>query len=347
MRPRIGCLGLGWIGRHRLQSLAESGLVEVVAIADVSPDAIAAARTLAPAARCCESLAALLSVPLDGVVIATPSAQHASEVLQALDAGRAVFCQKPLARSRDEAQLVVDHARACNRLLHVDLSYRHLRATSAVTTLLLSGELGDVFAFDLTFHNAYGPDKPWYYDRQRSGGGCVLDLGIHLIDLLHGWTGGDDLDIVASALASHGRQWTAFDVEDFAYVQLRSRRKGALARLACSWKLQAGCDAEIVFTIHGTRAGARVRNVGGSFFDFVAERLDRSRTERLTSPPDDWSGRAALEWALRLAESPAFDASAEWLVRLSGIIDQIYASAAPAEHGAGLTSLRQGSGGPR
>jgi predicted dehydrogenase len=46
-----------------------------------------------------------------------------------------------------------------------------------------SGELGRVFAVDLVFHNAYGPDKPWFYDPELAGGGCVMDLGVHLVDL--------------------------------------------------------------------------------------------------------------------------------------------------------------------
>jgi predicted dehydrogenase len=48
---------------------------------------------------------------------------------------------------------------------------------------LRSGELGRVFAVDLVFHNAYGPDKAWFYDPELSGGGCVMDLGVHLVDL--------------------------------------------------------------------------------------------------------------------------------------------------------------------
>ncbi len=121
---------------------------------------------------------------LDGVVIATPSALHAEQARQAFAGGVAVFCQKPLGRDLAETRAVIDAARAADRLLGVDLSYRHLAAVEAVRALLRDGELGRVYAAELTFHNAYGPDKPWFTRRSQSGGGCLIDLGTHLLDLV-------------------------------------------------------------------------------------------------------------------------------------------------------------------
>ncbi|MFP3541668.1 Gfo/Idh/MocA family oxidoreductase, partial [Pseudomonas sp. SIMBA_044] len=78
---------------------------------------------------------------------------------------------------------VLAAARTADRLLSVDLSYRHTHAMEQIKGLIQSGELGEVRAVDLTFHNAYGPDKKWFYKRSESGGGCVIDLGVHMIDL--------------------------------------------------------------------------------------------------------------------------------------------------------------------
>ncbi len=332
-RPRLGFLGLGWIGRNRLECVLEDGRADAVALADVSAACLDAAATLVPDAALGRTLEDLLAVGLDGVVIATPSAQHAVEAAAALEAGVAVFCQKPLARNAAEARAVVDRARAGDRLLGVDLSYRHLAATAAVTRLLREGALGELYALDLTFHNAYGPDKDWYYDRALAGGGCVMDLGIHLLDLLGLWTGGIAWQVTAASLFTRGHAWTDASgrVEDFAHVQLRSAQ-GATARLACSWGLPAGCDAVIELTLHGTQAGVRVRNVGGSFYDFLAERLDRGRSEVLVTPPDAWGGRAVSAWVARLAERHGFDTDALGLVNLAATIDQIYeaASSRPA-----------------
>ena len=77
----------------------------------------------------------------------------------------------------------MDAAREADRLLGVDLSYRHTEAVRRIKALIDDGRLGDIFAADLVFHNAYGPGKPWFFDKNQSGGGCVIDLGVHLVDL--------------------------------------------------------------------------------------------------------------------------------------------------------------------
>src|SRR5205823_9344721 len=115
---------------------------------------------------------------LDGIVIATPSALHASQCLAALERGFAVFCQKPLGRNERETRAVVEAARRADRLLGVDFSYRTLGGAEAIRELIRSGSLGRIYAIDAVFHNAYGPDKAWFRDREQSGGGCVMDLGI-------------------------------------------------------------------------------------------------------------------------------------------------------------------------
>ena len=73
---RLGFLGVGWIGRHRLESVAASGLAEIAAVADPSPAEREAARAVAPGATMHESLADLLELELDGLVIATPSVRE-------------------------------------------------------------------------------------------------------------------------------------------------------------------------------------------------------------------------------------------------------------------------------
>lgn len=182
-RPKLGFLGVGWIGRHRMEAMLATGAVEAAAISDPSPEMVAEAQKLAPEAAVVDSLGAMLALGLDGVVIASPSALHASQSIEALEAGCAVFCQKPLGRSAAEARAVVDAARRADRLLSVDFSYRFTAGMQQIAPLVRDGALGHVHAIDLTFHNAYGPDKPWFYDPALSGGGCVMDLGVHLVDL--------------------------------------------------------------------------------------------------------------------------------------------------------------------
>ncbi|HEX6616513.1 MAG TPA: Gfo/Idh/MocA family oxidoreductase, partial [Gemmatimonadales bacterium] len=124
--PRLGFLGTGWIGRHRLEAVAASGAAEIAAVVDPVPANAGAAGAAAPGAQVLGSFDELLDAGLDGIVIATPSALHAEQSIGALERGLAVFCQKPLARTAAETRAVVEAARRADRLLAVDLSYRHV-----------------------------------------------------------------------------------------------------------------------------------------------------------------------------------------------------------------------------
>src|SRR4051812_40941045 len=80
-RPRLGFLGVGWIGRHRLDAIAQSEVAEIVAVADPARELAVEAARISPAATVLTSLDALLEVGVDGVVIATPSALHAEQAV--------------------------------------------------------------------------------------------------------------------------------------------------------------------------------------------------------------------------------------------------------------------------
>ncbi|MCU1352579.1 MAG: oxidoreductase domain protein, partial [Acidimicrobiales bacterium] len=155
MRPRLGFLGVGWIGRDRMLALHRSGVADVVAVSD--PDGRAAARAARETGAAVVAPGALYDgcLALDGVVVATPSALHAAPTLEALDGGLAVFCQKPLGRDAGECAAMVDAARAADRLLGVDLSYRHAAAFDAARGLVAAGAVGHVYLAELEFHNAY------------------------------------------------------------------------------------------------------------------------------------------------------------------------------------------------
>jgi predicted dehydrogenase len=329
-KPRVGFLGVGWIGRNRLEALAQSDLVEIVAVSDPTAENATAAAKIG---RCgtCESLDQLLDAGLNGLIIATPSALHADQAVTALEHGVAVFCQKPLGRTESETAHVVRAARTADRLLGVDLSYRFVHAVTLIRDLIHSGDLGTVYSADLVFHNAYGPDKAWFYDAALSGGGCVIDLGSHLVDLALWMLEDGPVVGVASQLFAQGRRLTlpTSTVEDYATAQL-DFAGGASARVACSWNLPAGCDAVIEASFYGTKGGATLRNVDGSFYDFRAERLRGTSRETLSLPPDQWGGRAAVDWARRLAAGQGYDIQAEKLVTLAGVLDQVYGRNEPA-----------------
>lgn len=327
MVSRVGFLGVGWIGRNRMEAMLATGAIEAVAVADASAASAREAAALAPGAAVVGSLDEMLALAPDGVVIATPSALHADQSIAALEAGAAVFCQKPLGRDAGEVARVVHAARAADRLLSVDFSYRYTAGMAAIRGLLEAGTLGRVHAIDLTFHNAYGPDKPWFYDRRQSGGGCVVDLGVHLVDLALWSLGFPAVEEVTAHLTAGGGPLAGDAVEDFAVATL-TLAGGTVVRLACSWRLHAGQDAVIAADFYGTEGGAALRNVGGSFYDFTAEHFTGTARHSLAGPPDAWGGRAAAAWAEQLAADRRFDPAAEELRRVAEAIDRIYAAGA-------------------
>ena len=191
--------------------------------------------------------------------------------------------------------------------------------------MITAGEIGAIYAADLVFHNAYGPDKDWYYDRRFSGGGCVIDLGIHLIDLALWMLDFPEVQNVSSRLFSQGKpvQHSGGSVEDYALARL-DLATGATVNLACSWRLPAGRDAVIRASFFGTGGGLSVHNVDGSFYDFCAQHFTGTSRVTLEQPPDNWGGRAAVAWAQRLRREPAYDATIERAQPVAQVIDAIY-----------------------
>ena len=330
-RPRLGFAGVGWIGLKRLQAVAAADVADIVSITDLSADcaarAVAALQGRVPqdAIRAAASFDELLDEDLDGVVIATPSGLHAQQTIAALQRGCAVFCQKPLARSAPETAQTIATAQTHDRLLEVDFCYRMVAGVPQLLHMARSGAIGEIFAADLVFHNAYGPDKPWFYDLAQAGGGCVMELGILLIDLLLLGLDYTPVAGVRSRLYASGKLLPkpAGELEDHALAEVEFVT-GATARIACSWRLSAGQDAVIGASFYGTRGSLMLHNVGGSFYEFTVEHCEGTRRRTLAAGPDDWGGRAVNTWARHLSTAPGFDDNASRLQDVAEVIDAIY-----------------------
>jgi predicted dehydrogenase len=152
-----------------------------------------------------------------------------------------------------------------------------------------------------------------------------MDLGVHLVDLALWALDFPDVKEVSGSLLSGGEPLAGRSdrVEDYALATI-GLKSGAAVQLACSWRLQAGCDAMISAAFYGTEGGAALRNVGGSFYDFTAERYRGTSRETISSPPEEWGGRAAADWAIRLASGEGFDPAAERLIDVARVLDRIY-----------------------
>ncbi|MBN1237462.1 MAG: Gfo/Idh/MocA family oxidoreductase [Gammaproteobacteria bacterium] len=309
-----------------MQALAESGAGEIAALCEPDPrrlDAAIAALDTEPAL--CGDFDELLDEPLDGIVIATPNALHAPQAAAALERGIAVFCQKPLALTAKDTVKIVELARRHDLPLGVDWSYRFLAGVPELKCAIARAELGTVTAAELCFHNAYGPDAGWYYDVARSGGGCLLDLGCHLLDLCHWLLGAGEPQTVNARCFSAGRRLEppVACAEDFVIADVLYAG-GVDAHLSCSWRASAGRGAIIGCRIFGTEGGAAIRNVAGSFYDFEVELCRGAESVPLAAPPDAWPGRALIDWARRVGDGEGCDPDTAHLITTARVIDRIY-----------------------
>jgi predicted dehydrogenase len=323
-QPKLGFAGVGWIGMKRLKPLADSGWNGDLVLFDPNQQTLETAQESFPHAKIVNSFEELISADLDGIVISTPSALHAKQTEEALYRDLAVFCQKPLGRNMEETERVVSLAKDRNLNLGVDFSYRHTEGIHQIKSVLERGELGKIYAVETIFHNAYGPDKDWYYKWNESGGGCLIDLGSHLIDLIFYLLEDVEPKVVFANLVANGKRLLGRDeVEDFAEAQLLTDDQISI-RLACSWRHAVGKDAAIHVRINGTQGGLEFQNVNGSFYDFNAGKYDRNSAYNLCSPPDAWEGRTLIAWVKELEAGKGFNKKGLDFIKSAKVLDDIY-----------------------
>ncbi len=333
--PRLGFVGVGWIGAMRMDAVAESGAGVVAAVCDAAPE-----RTVAAAGRHAgavpvddidEMVMRREELGLDAVVIATPNALHASQAIAALESGLAVFCQKPLALDAAQAGAIVEAARAADRLLAVDYSYRFTDGLAELHRAARAGELGRIFQVESVFHNAYGPDKAWCHDPALAGGGALMDLGVHVVDTALWMLGHPAVRQVHGRAFRKGEPLVGVGIDDFATARLELEGDVSAA-IAVSWNAHAGADCVIRTTVYGTAGGAEFRNIAGSFFDFELVRFEGRQTRVVSREGREWLGRAIVDFCRELADSPRYRAAAEESVVVAQVVDATYGEA-PAPSG--------------
>lgn len=175
-----------------LRRREREGRLTVVGVHDPSPERMAQAiRAHAPSALACPTVSDLLARPADLLVVASPPAHHAAQAVAALEAGRAVLCEKPLAPTSTEAEAMVAAAGRTGRLLALALVRRWHPSSGLVRWAIRSGTFGAVRRVE-GFEGgpfAWPVAGPAYFRREVSGGGVLADLGPHLLDLLADWLG--------------------------------------------------------------------------------------------------------------------------------------------------------------
>ncbi len=334
---RVGVIGLG-MGRVHVQGFRAHPRASVVAVCDADASRVEAVRRdFAVPAGYAEAEAMLERESLDVVAIATPNRLHRPLTLAALARGAHVLCEKPIGMDAAEGREMVAAAARAGRRLMVNFSFRFRPQSQILHRLARSGMLGDIHHARSVWLRRHGFPGfgGWFTDRAQSGGGPLIDLGVHRIDLalwLMGfpratWVMGATSDALTREESE--RQGRPASVEHHATGLIRFAT-GATLQVDAGWALHQG-PAEIMEThLHGTRAGLSQRNDGQGHV-FTAEIHERRPGGHFTATlaKAEESERSAMEHFIDaiVGDLPT-PAPGEEAVQVQAIIDALYASAA-------------------
>ena len=293
MSSRVGIVGCGLIGRKRASALAGARLR---ACADMDRGrAEALARTATGAEALTDWRALVTHSEVDIVVVATTNDVLAEIALAAVEAGKHVIVEKPAARSVAEIDPLIAAARTARRLVRVGFNHRYHPALQKAHAIVRSGALGELMFVRARYGHGgrVGYDKEWRADPRLSGGGELIDQGVHVIDLSR-WFLGEFASVSGFA---HTYFWQ-MAVDDNAFMLLRTASdQAAFLHVSCTeWKNLFSLE------IYGRDGKLSVDGLGGSY---GVERLTHYAMRPEMGPPDTtaWEfPRGDDSWALEFAE---------------------------------------------
>ena len=288
----VGMIGTGFMGRTHSYSLLNMPLFygglpfrpRLVGVCCRHQEAAEAARQEWGYAYACTDYRKLLEDPaVEAVHVCTPNGAHEEMVLAALAAGKHVYVDKPLGRNAQETARMAQAEAASDRTCQVAFHNRFFPSALRAKALLEEGALGEILCFrgHYLHSGSIDPQRPfaWRFDREAAGGGCLLDLGSHLLDMMYFLLGlPEAVHCVTRVL--HPQRWDPQGVlhpvtaEDYAVMALRLPN-GALGTAEAS-KIAAGSKDGLHLEIHGTR-GALVLSMDEAdtlqYFDAQAPEL--------------------------------------------------------------------------
>lgn len=276
---RLAMLGTGFIGRFYTQALHEKRArdrVQVVYGRDARRAQTFAEQHGIP--RSTTSLEqAVQSDDVDAVIIGLPNHLHESAAAAAADAGKAVLCTKPLGRNADEALRmleVVESAGVFHAYLE-DLVYtpKTLKSLKSVR----SGAVGDVL-WVRSRETHPGPHSDWFWNRDMSGGGAIVDMGCHCIEIARNFIGKDIRPMEVMCWAD--THVHPIEAEDHA-VGMVKYQNGAIGQFEVSWAFRGGMDLRdevagtegTIWLNHWLRTGMEMFTAGGQS-GYVAEKAE-------------------------------------------------------------------------
>jgi predicted dehydrogenase len=265
----VGVVGVGGIARDQhMPAWDRLPFTKIVALADVSPEALDEANhRFAVPHRFRDWRELMDRDDIDVVDICTPNRTHAPIALAALARGKHVMCEKPLATTSEEVLALQEAAHRAGRLLMTAQSTRYKPVSRQLKALIDGGMLGDIYYTRAQYlRRRFLPPRPTFTERRLSGGGAVMDIGVHILDLAYWFLGCPEplsVSAFADAPLAHrhdvGGSWgdwqrERFDVEDFAAGFIRFAG-GAVLTLETSW-LAFQSERELIrLQCYGTHGG--------------------------------------------------------------------------------------------
>jgi predicted dehydrogenase len=268
---KVGVIGVGGIAGTHFPGWKESPDAEVVALSDLVPETLNRVADAQGIALRYEKPEDLINNPdIDIVDICTPNMYHAPLAIAALNAGKHVLCEKPLAPTPDDIRQMIEARDKSGKLLMTAQHFRYQGTAKALKAEIESGILGEIYhARSWMLRRAAAPTRPGFIMKQHSGGGPCIDIGVHILDLTL-WMMGNPKPVtvtgVTQAKLAHipgaFSIWGGaipsdkFDVEDFAAAFVRFEN-GATLVLEVSWLLHHKTTGEdMQMWLYGDKAGA-------------------------------------------------------------------------------------------
>ncbi len=273
---KIGVIGTGTISESHLNAYQKNPQVEIRALCDLNAELLARRGETygVPAERLYTDYTKMLAAEkLDAVSVCTWNSQHAPVTIAALEAGLNVLCEKPMATSTQEALKMQEAAERSGKLLMIGFVRRFGNDCDILREFIDRGDFGELYHAKATYLRRKGNPGGWFGDKSRSGGGPLIDLGVHVIDMTRFLMGNPNPVSVYGAtfqklyarknvkskagyIASSATDHDICDVEDFVTAMIRYEN-GAVVNVDASFSLNVKKDVGRV-ELFGTKAGAKL-----------------------------------------------------------------------------------------
>ena len=338
----VGVVGLG-IGRWHCQGYKEYDRSELVALCDSHADLLVrlAKDIGVPPENCYTDHRVMIAdakrLGLDAISIAIPNKYHAPVAIDGLTGGLHVLCEKPMAMTADEGRKMAAAAKKARKTLMVNFSSRFTWEAFAMKRAIEAGELGDIYFARSVWHRRRGIPiwSEWFVTKKLSGGGPIIDFGVHRLDLAM-WLMGNPkpLTVSGSTYRIFGpgiakKQGKKYDVEDLGAAFVRFDN-GATLVLEASWAANIQMGDEIATHLYGDKAGLVYRNLPEAPWSeamLFGETKGTAWDKRLVSSSDP-TPTSFQEFVDACLEKREPIATAEQGVAVQVILDAIYKSAA-------------------